>query len=418
MKNTDIIQQFIDDQCNDEIIIGGVGQNSLDIRYQLDRLGKKIFCHVAFDSNIHAELFEVPVYSIFDLLMLDLTGKCFVMPVCDIDYVAEILHILCKVGFSPRKIYPKENFFRLSPHASLRVVTSTINLTCDVNTEITRADHLHEKPGFKIYGQPRTPKTKVFVALGGSTTDATQLDRGKSWPEHLFEHLQSVYGDVMLLNGGVSGFSTNEELVKLLRDVIPIRPNVVISYSGFNDSNNKGSSISSINENLPLPYYNPRHGRPYMLLELFIKRRIETMSQAKEGAFVNYGLKSKHSWFDRWLANMRIMHILAKEYSFDFLGIFQPSMCFSRVLSVSCDNKLLSDQCLSYGQMSITPLKYNTDIDEAKKRIAKYDYLRDYTDIFDKERDIYYDCVHVTPKGNRIIAERVCEDLVAMRVLQ
>ena len=93
---------------------------------------------------------------------------------------------------------------------------------------------LGELPGFAVYGDLNAPREEVIriVALGGSTTEPSST---QCWPQKLYEELTKRGYSCLVLNGGVAGYSTNQELFKFIRDVMPLNPDIVISLSGVND---------------------------------------------------------------------------------------------------------------------------------------------------------------------------------------
>lgn len=87
-------------------------------------------------------------------------------------------------------------------------------------------------PGFVTYDSGVSGDALKIVVLGGSTSDPAL---GYSWPELLAGVLKERGAKATVLNGGVAGYSSNQELIKLTRDVLPLGPDIVISMSGVND---------------------------------------------------------------------------------------------------------------------------------------------------------------------------------------
>ena len=85
--------------------------------------------------------------------------------------------------------------------------------------------------GYKIFGD-KNNADYVVVALGGSTTDPWDLD---NWPKQFQEYLETKGINTVVYNGGVSGYSSSQELLKILRDLPAINPDLVISLNGIND---------------------------------------------------------------------------------------------------------------------------------------------------------------------------------------
>ena len=100
------------------------------------------------------------------------------------------------------------------------------------------------KQGYKLYGNwpylsssnSSSPLSSEFliVALGGSTTSAILES---TWVPHLFSEFQQNHAKTLtIFNGGCGSFNSYCELAKLSRDIATLRPDVVISLSGVNDT--------------------------------------------------------------------------------------------------------------------------------------------------------------------------------------
>ncbi|MBI4324967.1 MAG: hypothetical protein HY674_06850 [Chloroflexi bacterium] len=77
-----------------------------------------------------------------------------------------------------------------------------------------------------------------IVAIGESTTMGfTIKEDGRPWPkvlEALVRKELSGARPVEVLNAGVAGYSLQEGLIRLRRDVLPLKPDMIISYFGYN----------------------------------------------------------------------------------------------------------------------------------------------------------------------------------------
>lgn len=73
---------------------------------------------------------------------------------------------------------------------------------------------------------------KIFL-LGGSTTDQTAIFH--NWPAPLTQRLGELGHDVIVFNGGVSSFGVAKELLKLIRDGLPLKPDLILTYNGVNE---------------------------------------------------------------------------------------------------------------------------------------------------------------------------------------
>ena len=92
---------------------------------------------------------------------------------------------------------------------------------------------------FVVYNNKNNPK-KAIVILGNSATDGLfyKFSNGKTWPYYLNEKLiQNNLNEYKVYNGGVGGYSSSQELLKLIIDVQRINEEIkyIISFNGNND---------------------------------------------------------------------------------------------------------------------------------------------------------------------------------------
>ena len=77
-----------------------------------------------------------------------------------------------------------------------------------------------------------------IVALGESTTfGATLRPEDKPWPEVLEQLIQEQLKPgrpVEVINAGVPGWTLQENLRRLSTDILPLKPDMIVSYHGFN----------------------------------------------------------------------------------------------------------------------------------------------------------------------------------------
>jgi lysophospholipase L1-like esterase len=77
-----------------------------------------------------------------------------------------------------------------------------------------------------------------IVALGESTTmGLTLLADDRPWPDLLEEWLNRDVGGkrrVQVINAGVAGYSLRDSLVQLRTQILPLKPDLIVSYHGYN----------------------------------------------------------------------------------------------------------------------------------------------------------------------------------------
>lgn len=238
--------------------------------------------------------------------------------------------------------------------------------------------------GFVIYGNEK-PDNYRIVVLGGSTTDGAMYPF-KSWAECLYEELGS---DITIYNGGLKGCTSGQELIKFIRDVLPLKPDMVIVYDGANEHNT--------NLDYPLAF------RYADTVFEFAKAHIESdVFLGDDAKIVCYGVKSQKNLFDNWLSNMRSMYAIASERKMTFFSFCQPVLFSKKEKTIQEKNILLSivnrQSCLDMKALFREYILQTLELP---------DYIYDLSHIFDGKCEVYMDWCHVWEKGNRIIAEEI-----------
>jgi len=257
--------------------------------------------------------------------------------------------------------------------------------------------------GFAIYSNEPMDRLErpLVLTLGGSTTDP--LNYTSSWPEELAILLEEQGISGTVVNGAVGGYSSNQELLKLIRDGIEFHPDLVISYSGVNDRGRYGS--------LPHPMV---HSYQRELLGSLVQRglppvlpnTISLLSSLREGDEdrIRYtlGLETKRTLGEWYARNLSLMNAVAQASGARFIGIVQPN---AYVGSYEWAADFRDNGKSAKYQAAIGSL-YN----EIENLPAQADYVYSAIDIFDGIEDVYLeDGIHNTEKGFGIIAEYVLE---------
>ncbi len=97
----------------------------------------------------------------------------------------------------------------------------------------------HNSIGFRgrEFALSKPDNTYRIVALGGSTTYSSGVDDyEKSYPSLLEAYLrESGFDAVEVINAGASGYTSHQNLINLQFRVLPLEPDLIIVYQGFND---------------------------------------------------------------------------------------------------------------------------------------------------------------------------------------
>ncbi len=265
----------------------------------------------------------------------------------------------------------------------------------------TRNDDL---PGFTIIAPTENDAFDFSVVVLGNSTSDPYTSNIRSWPEELFYILKERGISSKIICGALNSYHSRQEVLKLLRDVIPMKPDFVISYSGINDTE----------------YFQNRHvcekHPDYMIhQERFIKY---AMSRAiKDGYFrgniyhdgidaFTLGVENDWDLTTRWVNNQRIMHALCVEFGIEFMGFLQPCRDYGGyIISGEPEKKSFANNITENIQ------EIRQWYDSAREMISGIDYITDLSQMFSGRSLIFYDYCHVFEKGNRAIASIIADKI-------
>lgn len=261
--------------------------------------------------------------------------------------------------------------------------------TYDVQLGYTR---ISDMPGFVVFKDNESKETSYrIVTLGGSTTDPTYNNQ-KSWSELLYEQLSKYDKNIEVICGGICSYTCTQELYKMIRDVLELEPDLVISYSAINDF------LES--------YFVKEH--PYILQYQMdiIKKNVDEGRMNDTLAEINVpitkvtcGIKSKKSIAEHWIDCERMMYAICKEYGIDFLAFLQPYFLEGNIF---------------LNQEQLNAVKKNYDEVKREMETTKREWLIDFTHIFEGKENVYFDLCHVYEQGNRIIVKNMMPYILTM----
>ncbi len=284
---------------------------------------------------------------------------------------------------------------------------------------------LHGTSGFVSYGDERRSESGLkLVALGGSTTDPLtgiyledpEVDFAdpQNWPKALGEIIRESGNEAEVLNGGVAGYSSNQELIKLIRDVLPLQPDIVMCLEGVNEL---GFLQSVRNHPMVHPYQkkfftqisNPRDSVVLPNTSAFIRKLFASSGRHIEG--VSEGTEVAFSAAEQWERNCRIMNAIAIEHDIQFVAFLQPILGYG-------DYNMSSNEA---DMLKRKGAKYLLDVEEfynqAREVCERNSYCIDLTNAFADEGDVYIDPRHQNVYGVEILAKAINEKLVELKYL-
>lgn len=271
-------------------------------------------------------------------------------------------------------------------------------------------------PGFTVYGESDDEDVLRIIALGGSTTDPVP---GYDWPRSLFELLEAKGVRVQVFNGGVSGYSSNQELLKLIRDVMPLDPDLVVSLSGINDlgflHSVKGHPMVHPYQRKIMLHLVEASSEPPIVLPNTVLALRHVMSSRRESAKgVNWGPVVRTEPVDQWLRNVRMMGSIAEEFEFNYLCFLQPIMGIGEYALSEKEKEMLEEAIDRYAWRKKNYLEaVGTFYAGASEGMNRLSYCVDLSDAFAGSSGLYRDARHQNVRGVRALADAILDEIEA-----
>lgn len=243
--------------------------------------------------------------------------------------------------------------------------------------------------------RPSVPFEKVMLVLGGSTTDPN-YNNIKSWPYFLQEIFDNNSINVKVLNSGVIGYTSAQELLLLLRDGLSEKPDYLVDLSGYNDF---APALNVDDEGK----YNFVSRNTYLNSEGLIK---EYVKSGKKFSAMYYGEKTTNN-IGVFLNNQSYIKALCEFFKIQYWSFLQPNVFSIERIPGSMASRLW-DEPMTYPLIE----EWRKFYDGYLKQKELFPYIIDFTGIISDADDVFEDYVHVTELGNRLIAKKIYEFLL------
>lgn len=254
--------------------------------------------------------------------------------------------------------------------------------------------------GFKTFSNCNYGGAKIVI-LGNSTSDPSTGNL-KCWAIFLLDELSKRSVDATIYNGAITGYSSSQEYLKLNRDVFNLNPDIVISFSGYNDviENSYVSGFPYLHK-YELKFYDFLLTNSRLAPDSMFVRNLDT---------ITHGIPSKNRDFQIWIENMDRMNAICTLHGVNFFAFLQPMMDDADSFVTETSERIIK---AFIDKTNSIQLSENVKTFVQNVRLSEYNgkYIRDITKIFAGQKDMFYDTCHYTEKGNKLIAECVFKNI-------
>ena len=270
---------------------------------------------------------------------------------------------------------------------------------------------------------------KVF-AFGGSTMWGTGSPDWATIPAYLQADLNALkHGPVCVMNFGESAYVSMQGMIALEEQLqLGNVPDLVIFYDGVNDVYAAYQSGRPTHQNfndIAAKLHNGRSSSSSFvawiessnLFQLY-KRLVTELRKEPPKELVTYktmGVDTatlSDAVVQKYLRNYQIVDALARKYGFKFAFFWQP------VISIG-DKPLTSEEQDMKKQMDPALIELYEAVYRRVQRVAnEYENLYYIAEMFNSlDSGIWIDYAHVTPVGNRLIAEKIFGEITGHNLL-
>jgi hypothetical protein len=374
----------------DRIVIFGTDELAQDIG---KTLGDKCEFYIDFDADGSRTIQGKPVKKYDELIMLDNLEAYKVIAVPDRNVISKIEKLLQMeltwsdiiLGSSWRGFMGGRAFD-----------------TFDIMLGYAKSDVL---PGYTIFEDKENRGGKyTIVTLGGSTTDP-YVANIPSWSELLYRQLKEMGINARVICGGSSSYDSGHEFIKLFRDVLPMKPDMVISYSGVNDT--KYFKSRHLCKNYP---YTMQHHEEFM--EFAMKHGLNRgffygAPYHENVRRLTLGVPNNEDESEVWVRNERMMHAICEEFGVRFHAFLQPIRDYGGYIKSGEPEK---DSFAEDSEKNTR--EYREWYDETRSLIKDIDYITDLSGLFSGQKYIYHDFCHVFEGGNKQIETAIFRHII------
>ncbi len=276
---------------------------------------------------------------------------------------------------------------------------------------------------YVFYGDKKSINYPAIVTLGGSTTSGfyQHYANGFTYPYWLSKLLKDY--KIQVINGGHGGYSSSEELLKLLLEVraFKYQTPIILSLNGINDLILQSENNPFIPHRVQQMYAMQEWINQGFLPNFFpnIWSFIKYFSPQIESQVYDSKIKPDHAIFKQvdpveiWEKNIKAMYSISKSEGLEYFTFLQPTMGLdgpqSKLPADQKSNDFIMLQELLEGKIEegyeSWYLKLLNDKYKKMKIIcSNLDFCHDISDIASPKGNFYSNPRHHNENGNKIIA--------------
>lgn len=231
-------------------------------------------------------------------------------------------------------------------------------------------------PGVNVIGTENKEDIKILILGGSTSTDG--IYRVTSWVRLLYQKLARKGVAVTIYDCAGLDEDVLQELLRLIRDGVHLKPHYVISMSGVNNRIHRISEVEN---------------------KANLKHLIAWMKELSPGQSYVCGIPMREEAFAYWRRIQKVIKAVTEVYGSRYLGFLQPIKEAKQEMSIF-------EKSVHY-----TADGYN-EIETFKTGARHDDFYVNLLNLFDDKDEMFIDICHYSEEANDIIAKIVCGKLL------
>lgn len=331
--------------------------------------------------------------------------------------------------FRPNTSAPEINFLICDKYVFQNTAIDNLDLATNKQQRIRFSINSRSFRGPEFSSQ-KSPGTIRIFCLGGSTTAGNWVDDNETWPAFLEKYLRQHGQQVEVINAGVQGWYSYQDLLRFKNEIVNYEPDLIILKQGWNEE------FIYSSQNLG-KWWRPRVARHFMEEKYLFCPPNRFFSDTHSLLFhFLMRLYFKNFIFDQKMsfANPRRWEMLKRpDYLtawFDVLAEFAQESATRKIPLYLINAPLLTDfddtdenRTLYLAKGKLPPLKADylataqRRIQKTLKAVASFIPVIDAAAAFqticgDERLPLFHDNIHPSAEGNRRLAEVVGKNLL------
>tara|TARA_A100001388_G_scaffold182021_1_gene136366 strand:- start:36974 stop:38413 length:1440 start_codon:yes stop_codon:yes gene_type:complete len=294
-----------------------------------------------------------------------------------------------------------------------------------------RVKFITNEEGFRTINisQKNIKRDLKIICSGGSTTAGVGINNNETWPNRLEEKLNNNGYNCQVINAGVYGYDSFQELQNLKYNLIKLKPDILILHQGWNEEFEFSALGAGKN-------FRPKHARGYFEKYYFFTNNIPFFPSSFLSILFSYryirrkicleghmNFKNRKRWtvllndqyIKNWYDNIfEIKKICDKNKISLFLTDFP---CLVNNYDSISDKNLYIDNSRLTRNFAAYQSFSKSRIEEFFIKISKYFDILDGSLLFHnfkgkKRLNLFTDEIHLSAKGEELLAESIYNSLI------